>query len=164
MSLKIKVKMISKNQKLNETKEDKCEMKIWNHKKYGVNLINSKWNKSFWKVKLHSCLWVTFPGHVPGTGERNGYLHREFCVLSSVGFFSALLRTTMHALIKEWKMWELVFLVFPHAIYLCVEQLLKTTKLLFDFLANKGFLKAPEKWIVILGLRNVVSSHCTMIL
>lgn len=37
------------------------------------------------------------------------------------------------------------FLVFPHAIYICVEELLKTTKLLFDFLAYKVFPKGPEK-------------------
>lgn len=51
----------------------------------------------------------------------------------------------MHALIKEGKIWKLVFFVSPHAIYICVEQLLRFTKLLFNFLANEGFLKAPEK-------------------
>lgn len=34
-------------------------------------------------------------------GDRNGFLDREFCVLSQAGFFPSLLRATTSALLKE---------------------------------------------------------------
>lgn len=88
-----------------------------------------------------------------GGWDRNGFLDRESCVLSWAGFFPSLLKATRSALLKEWKTWELVFLV-PHDIHICAEQLLKATKSPFVFLANKGFLKAPEKWMATQDSRN----------
>lgn len=68
---------MSGNKNFNKTKENKPKMKTKSHK-----FDYLKTELKYLDVKVAELLVSDFFGHVLGTGERNDFLDREFCVPS----------------------------------------------------------------------------------